>query len=685
MITKIHSSSSKIASVLDPFSFASFANEAHLVQVRPDHITAQLSSINPDFLFVESAWHGVDDLWFGKICEPSPELLELISLCKERSIPTVFWCKEDPIHFDRFLLTASLFDYIFTTDINRIPLYKQALAHSRVGLLPFACQPLAHNPVENFPRKDAISYAGSFYRRFPDRVTDTDNILGIASQIRSLDIFDRYFDSEDENYRFPERYEQFIRGSLPPDQVDLSYKAYRYGINLNTVKNSESMFARRAIELLASGTMIISNSSPAFPLLFGDVIIANDDPHAIQSRLNAVVDDQLLRAKLVAIGIRKAMQEHTYSHRLATIEQKVFGASRPPRLPAVLVLIEIKELADLNHILLALYCQNFQNWRALVICNSELSSQIEKMELDPRIRVLIFDEIGELQLSSLVQGETWVTLMSVRDYYGPNYVMDMILATRYSNASAFGKKQFFQVVDNSIDLQGSEGAYRSMTTMELRSSLISAEHFSGLTISRLFSDDAISSIEVSDGMALDYLGYCRNVFNQNKVSVEEVSAIVDDLEINQGSSIDELYAKADALKMAVPFWLGKPGWKPEKLALIFGDRFTRDITGSVDRFGWHIISELPDGETCDLFSEFAVPIEDLGGKSGIPFYMEAGVGLQMQLLVRFELSSGALLDEVVFEVNTQNQLTPPDSCTHIRLGYRITSSGSSRITRLVLA
>jgi len=260
MITKIHSSSSKIASVLDPFSFASFANEAHLVQVRPDHITAQLSSINPDFLFVESAWHGVDDLWFGKICEPSPELLELISLCKERSIPTVFWCKEDPIHFDRFLLTASLFDYVFTTDINCIPLYKQALAHSRVGLLPFACQPLAHNPVENFPRKDAISYAGSFYRRFPDRVTDTDNILGIASQIRSLDIFDRYFDSEDENYRFPERYEQFIRGSLPPDQVDLSYKGYRYGINLNTVKNSESMFARRAIELLASGTMIISNS-----------------------------------------------------------------------------------------------------------------------------------------------------------------------------------------------------------------------------------------------------------------------------------------------------------------------------------------------------------------------------------------------------------------------------------------
>ena len=223
-----------------------------------------------------------------------------------------------------------------------------------------------------------------------------------------------------------------------------------------------------------------------------------------------------------------------------------------------------------------------------------------------------------------------------------------------------------------------------MTNMEFRSSLIFVDHFSNLSVSQLFTDNAISSIQVSDGMALDYLGYCRKVFNQSVVSVEQVSSIVDDLDIHQGSSINELYAKADALKMAIPFWIGKPGWKPEKLSKIFGDRFTHNINGSLDRFGWHIISELADGDTCDLFSEFAISIEDLGGKSGTLFYLEAGVGLQIQLLVRFEGTFGSLIDDAIFDLNSQNHLIPPDFCTHIRLGYRITSSGSSRITRLAL-
>jgi hypothetical protein len=293
--------------------------------------------------------------------------------------------------------------------------------------------------------------------------------------------------------------------------------------------------------------------------------------------------------------------------------------------------------------------------------------------------------LGDSSITVLVKEVPWIAVMDSSDYYGPNYLLDLVLATRYSKSSAFGKAQYFEVASDEVSLLGVEGAYRPMTTMDFRSSLISVEHFSEFSISQLFSVHAISSMEVSDGMSLDYLSYCRNVFNQNVVSVEVVSAVVDDLEINQGSSIDELYAKADALKMAIPFWLGKSGWKPEKLAQIFGDRFTRDITGPVDRFGWHIISEMRDGDSCDLLSEFAIPIADLGGHAGTPFYIEAGVGLQMQLLVRFEESSGALINEAIYEINTQYQLIPPGSCTHIRLGYRITSSGSSRITRLVLA
>jgi hypothetical protein len=276
--------------------------------------------------------------------------------------------------------------------------------------------------------------------------------------------------------------------------------------------------------------------------------------------------------------------------------------------------------------------------------------------------------------------------MSVYDYYGPNYLIDFALATRYSSAKIFGKATYFSANTVSIDSACDGESYSPMTIFPFRSSLISLEVFLNFIEKEGLPKLGFMGIEVEIGIgfSIDKFSYCQNFFLYFD-DVSFLSPEINDFDIFQGSSISKLYFKADQIKPDHPFWLGKPGWKPEKLAQIFGDRFTRDITGSMDRFGWHIVSELPDGNTCDLFSEFSIPIEDLGGMPGTPFFLEAGAGLQLHLMARFEEASGTLIDEAIFEVNMQNQLIPPDSCSHIRLGYRVTSSGSSRITRLVLS
>ncbi|MFP3454528.1 DUF3880 domain-containing protein, partial [Bacillus sp. SIMBA_154] len=78
----------------------------------------------------------------------SQEVLGIVLWCRDHKIPTIFWNKEDPVHFETFLTTAKLFDFVFTTDIDCIHRYKAALGHDRVYLLPFAAQPLVNNPVE---------------------------------------------------------------------------------------------------------------------------------------------------------------------------------------------------------------------------------------------------------------------------------------------------------------------------------------------------------------------------------------------------------------------------------------------------------------------------------------------------------------------------------------------------------
>ena len=65
-------------------------------------------------------------------------LQALVQHCRDAGVPTVFWNKEDPPHFEDFLDTARLFDHVFTTDAECVPAYRERLGHDRVGVLPFA-------------------------------------------------------------------------------------------------------------------------------------------------------------------------------------------------------------------------------------------------------------------------------------------------------------------------------------------------------------------------------------------------------------------------------------------------------------------------------------------------------------------------------------------------------------------
>src|SRR5690606_29550061 len=117
--------------------------------------------------------------------------------------------------------------------------YKAALGHEQVYWLPFACQPAEHNPIEEYQRKDGFCFAGSFYAKYPERQRDFATIVDSMSRLRPVDIYDRNADKDDPALAFPEMYDPMIQGSLPYEQISLAYKGYRYGININTVKQSQ--------------------------------------------------------------------------------------------------------------------------------------------------------------------------------------------------------------------------------------------------------------------------------------------------------------------------------------------------------------------------------------------------------------------------------------------------------------
>lgn len=121
--------------------------------------------------------------------ENMSSLYSLVEWCKQNNFPTVFWNKEDPVHFDRFIETAKRFDYIYTTDENMIPKYKEKAGHENVFALPFAAQPVIHNPIKIAEdRINKACFAGSYYKLHKERCIDMDRLLDSASKF-GLEIF----------------------------------------------------------------------------------------------------------------------------------------------------------------------------------------------------------------------------------------------------------------------------------------------------------------------------------------------------------------------------------------------------------------------------------------------------------------------------------------------------------------
>jgi hypothetical protein len=614
----------------------------------------------------------------------SEEINELLLYCKKNWIKNIFWCKEDPVDLHRFIGVAQKFDYVFTTDIQCIPLYKRLLGHSRVHLLPFAGQPKFHNPIQHFKRENSACFAGSYYVRYPQRTRDLDTIFDSVNSFFPMVIYDRYHGASDLNYKFPDKFNDFIIGCLPPNEIDKAYKGYALGINLNTIKNSESMFARRIFELLACGTVTVSNESPGLHFLFGNLILVSDHHDVLLEMLEQVYSQPWKLSKLALAGLRKVMLEHTYSHRLSTVMQKVFDADQMPILPSVFVIAHARKHDDIYRLQSMLLSQAGVKWRALLLISDEINFNVSFS--DTRIQVLFASEVSEVAISHFVDQEEWVAGMSAADYYGANYFIDLLLGTRYSQALAFGKAGFFDASLGSPVLLHQDLCYFEMQKIKPRSGLFALE----LIAAMKFADwvqamETGTALDVGEqGQALDCFNYCLGAFAVG-LSAHEVSPWVDDLPIDTGQSLDALYAKADAMGVDIPDWLGKPAWRLQKLADAFGTAGEGEaLHGSLDKFGWHLVSEIHDGDYASIWAENTVPVDELGGSAGLKFHVVEGPGLPVDLLVRFETDGGRVLSELMFETNSNQQWVVPDGAAHVRLGWRVFSSGTTRIMRFAL-
>ena len=450
----------RVGVILDDFSRLAFRYEWDQVELTAAGWRAEVSAPRRiDLLFVESAWHGNGDSWQYALTGPTaprPALVDLLEWCRAEGVPTVFWNKEDPVHYDDFLDTARLFDHVWTTDSERLPDYERDLGHDRVGVLPFAAQQSIHNPVRPTRGHQArdIAFAGMYFaHKYPERREQMDLLLGAAERVSSrmplgLEIFSRFL-GHDDRYQFPGSLGDRVVGSLSYEQTLSAYRGYKMFLNVNSVVGSPSMCARRIFEITACGTPVVSTPSAAIGGFFpGDEVVQVSEPQEAEWTLRALYNSPELRDRMVHRAQRRIWAEHTYTRRVDDVLAGAGLAAHRVKRPTVSALVSTNRPHQLDHVLATLAAQQDVELEVAVLTHGfEGTSAVRDKARSLGIEHLITLEapsdvpLGAClnRLVAAASGDL-VAKIDDDDLYGPHYLRDQLNALDYSGAAVVGKQ-----------------------------------------------------------------------------------------------------------------------------------------------------------------------------------------------------------------------------------------------------
>ncbi|MCL2336977.1 MAG: glycosyltransferase [Firmicutes bacterium] len=404
-------SDQKVAMISDEFLFNTYKDVANCVALHPDQWRDQIQE--SDLLFIITGWRGIGEEWRGFGTKGTVKrgiILEIIEYSKSMGIPTVFYSIEDPPNYNSFIELAQCCDYVFTAASEMIPVYRRDCGHDRVYTLMFGINPLFHNPVgsQNAEKLREVVFSGSWYKRYPERGDDICTIFdGVISSSRGLKIIDRNFSLKNVDYIFPSKYAQYISPEVSHELLQKVHKLYDWAINLNTVKESPTMFANRVYELEASGNLLLSNYSVGVNANL-PVVYTVQDSKEIRRILDTLSPDEIRERR--AVGIRHAMTGNTCFDRYAELCSYIDLPTISQTRTVAVIVKEITEIAR---------------------------AQFERQSYPHK------ELIKEADLEACYSQFDMVTFFDDKVEYGEFYLEDMINGFKYTESDYITKDSYY--------------------------------------------------------------------------------------------------------------------------------------------------------------------------------------------------------------------------------------------------
>ncbi|WZE73739.1 glycosyltransferase [Macrococcus sp. CCM 2573] len=501
----------RVGIICDEFLYNSYKDVVNLVYIPYDYIDL---SLDFDFVIIATAWTGIDNSWQGLASRNNTvrsHAIELIAMLKARNIPVIFYSKEDPVNYDLFKDIATHCDYIYTSAVEIEDAYRDYTKNDKVSTLSFGINPHYHNPVGtrtaiSRKKKDEVIFAGSWMVKYPMRNKDAARIFdAVNSNNTELTIIDRNLELERARYYFPLRYIPNITGPLSHRDLQKIHKVFRWAINVNSVKYSDTMYANRIYELQAFGNLLLSNYSVGVNNKFPNVFILNHKTD-FQTIFNNLTEREL--QSIQAKGIRNVMRSETTYHRMQQIMNDI-GISYDEiyELPVYVVVPDVTESIKIQF--------DSQSYG-----NKHLMTQSQ------------FEQAG------ITEG--FVTYFNDNYYYEEYYLEDLYSAFKYADVDFVTKTEDIALHHNYTDIQN-EG----LTMYDISQIKSSTLNGYALDMVEVTTPVALSNLKINKHKKLSVIIPIHNngTYLEDKCMASlKRSSIYDEMEIifvNDGST-DEL-------------------------------------------------------------------------------------------------------------------------------------------------
>lgn len=479
---RIAGNSLQFYAVLDEISFASWGSEFRLSPLLREDYIKQLNGDSKDAIFLESCWKGNKGAWEYAFTSPELKHANAQALCnaidsaKDKGLPVVFWNKEDPMHYERFLSIASRCNILFTTDSNKVADYKRDVPGAHVDVLAFAANQRLCNPVGRFKHEQGtVCFAGSYYSvGHENRKEQMDRLLPTVIQFNGA-IYDRMSQLNNKRYAYPSQYVPYIREAVSFTKVVDVYKKFKLFLNVNTITDSPTMMARRVYELLACGTPVISTPSAAIKEQFDNIVQVANDAVEANDIARDLLNDQWKWLHLSHRGYREVMKKHTYRHR-AIIIQKALGITAHIDEPTVSIIMASNRPYFIDRIVTNVCRQVHSNIEFIIVI------QNYTIEQERKLISTLSQQGGHLKSCQIIRDDSdaplgarlnkaidvasgeYVAKMDDDDFYFEHYLTDMLLPFSFGDFAMTGKREGFVYLEGADETRLRFGGERHQTT-----------------------------------------------------------------------------------------------------------------------------------------------------------------------------------------------------------------------------